>query len=155
MGRMYTAPFSNITVSVAQDCFEVLAAAGKPLAIHQVIITVSEDETNQQLRFHLARAAGSYTSGSGGGTITPVALSSSMPAAGATVERNNTTVAAVGSGTYVTLWSEGIPSQGGFSFLPTPDMRPIIHPTEAFIVSLGNNPDAAVSMCGVVVFEEL
>lgn len=152
MGRMYTAPFSAIAVTAVQDFFEVTAAAGKPLTIHQVVITQSVSETNEQFEMVLKIAASGFTSGSGGGSATIAKLSSTDPAAAATVERNNTTQA---SGTLATIWAEGIPSQGGFSYFPTPESRPVIHSGEAFLVCLGNAPAASTTFSGVVVFEEL
>lgn len=155
MNRVYYAPFQAVAVSVVQDFFEVLAATGKPVVIHQILLTAANSETNEQWTIALKRATGSYTSGSGGSTITPVASSSTMGAAATTCERNNTTQAAAGSGTLTTFWSEGIPSQGGFAWLPTPETRPVLQGSEALVVSLVNAPSAATDFNGVVVFEEL
>lgn len=152
--RMYAAPFSSVAVSVASDLFEVVAASGKPVRIHQVLVTAADSETNEQLNATFKVTTGSYTSGSGGGTITPIKLSSTLPAAATVVERNNTTQASAGAGTINAIWAEGFPLQGGLSYLPTPECRPLLQGGEAFVVSLAA-PASSTNLNGVVLFEEL
>lgn len=157
MGRLYTASFSAVAVSAAVDCFEILAASGKPFFLHEVTLSQSSDYGDaaaEGLSVLLKRATGSYTSGSGGSTATPRPHSTNDAAAGPTAETNNTTQAAAGSGALVTLRAEAFNVQAGYQYLPTPEQRPLFLPGEALVVSI-TAPADAVTLSGSVVFEEL
>lgn len=158
MGRMYRAPFSAVSVSAAVDVFEVLAANGLPFVLHSVVLGQSSDYGDAQaegLSVLVKRATGSYTSGSGGSTVTPT-KSTNDPSAGPTPETNNTTQASAGSGALTTIHADAFNVQGGFQFLPTPEERASLTflPTEACVVSI-TAPADAITLSGTLVFEEL
>jgi hypothetical protein len=155
MGRVYSAVFENVAVAAAQDFFELLAATGKPIAIHEITIADHDTDTDEKLRVRLVMGAGTVTSGSGGSTATPRPFNVSNAAAGATIEINNTTKMLVGTGALTTLKSDAFNTASGWFWVPTPECRPIIAPGDRMTVELVANPVATRNMSGCVVFEEL
>ena len=157
MGRMYSVPFSAVSVSAAQDLFEVLASTAKPIVLHEIIIAQSSDYGDaaaEGLGILVKKATGSYTSGSGGSTVTPAKHSTNDAAAGPTAEINNTSQASAGSGALTTIRAEAFNVQAGWQYLPPPEARITFLPAEAIVVSI-TAPADAVTMSGTLVFEEL
>jgi len=157
MGRFYTVSFSGVAVAAAVDAFEVLAATGKPFILHEILLAQESDYGDAQaegLRVLVKRATGSYTSGSGGGTATPAKHMTNDAAAGPTVETNNTTPAAAGSGALTTIRVEAWNIQGGYQYLPTPEQRITFLAAEACVVSI-TAPADSITLSGSLVFEEL
>lgn len=157
MGRFYSVPFSAVAVTAAQDVFEVLAASGKPFVLHEIVLGQTSDAGDSQAELEqvlIKRATGSYTSGSGGSTVTPVKHLTNDAAAGPTAEINNTTQAAQGSGTLTTIRTDCFNVQAGYQYLPTPESRILFLPAEACIVSI-TAPVDSLTMSGTLVFEEL
>ena len=91
MGLVYDAAIEAVSVSAAQDLWEVLAPSDAALLIHSISVDQSSDTDSEMLRLTSSRVTGAPTSGSGGGTITPTPVVPGAAAAGSTVERNNTT----------------------------------------------------------------
>jgi hypothetical protein len=107
-GRQYVVPFENVAVTAAQDLFMIAPATNKPcvvlgLTIDNVGGTADAGDAQEELlRIQIAR--GYATVGSGGSSVTPTKLQSSVvTAAGFTARVNDTTVAVVGAGTVETL----------------------------------------------------
>jgi hypothetical protein len=156
MARMYAVTFSALSLSGnAKDILEIIAAAGKPIRVHSALFTMADSETNEQLSIEARIATGSYTSGSGGTAVTPAKLSSTLPAASFSAEKGNSSNAASGSGALTAVHTEGIPSQGGYAWVPTPDMIPILHGGEAMVWHFVTGPAAATTINGTVYVEEL
>src|SRR5262245_9114128 len=106
MGRMYTCPLTPASQTANQDLFEILAPSDAVVIIHEYeLIQTSEvkDAEEEQLLVTEKRGVGSVTSGSGGSTVTPQPVHDGDVAFGGTVEVNNTTKIAAGSGTLETL----------------------------------------------------
>jgi hypothetical protein len=157
VGRFYSIPFSATSVSAAADLFEVLAATGKPFVLHEVAVAQSSDYGDtaaEGLSVLIKRATGSYTSGSGGSTVTPAKHLTNDAAAGPTAEVCNTTQAAAGSGALTTIRAEAFNVQAGYQFLPAPELRPLFLPAEACVVSV-TAPADALTVSGTMVIEEL
>lgn len=155
MGRMYSVPFSAVAVSVAQDLFEVLAASGKAIILHEVVVSQSTDYGDaaaEGLSILIKRGIGN-TSGSGGSTVVPVKYDTTQAAAGPTAEVNNTTQAAAGAGSLTTLRAEAFNVQGGYRYKPDQDQRPLFLPGQSCVVSV-TVPADALTMSGTLVFEE-
>jgi hypothetical protein len=156
MGRFYSVPFSATSVSAAVDAFEVLASASKPFVLHEVTIAQSSDYGDAQaegLSVLIKKATGSYTSGSGGSTVTPAKHLTNDAAAGPTAEVCNTTQAAAGSGALTTIRAEAFNVQAGYQYLPTPEQRITFLAAEAVVVSI-TAPADAVTLSGTLIFEE-
>ena len=157
MGRFYSVPFSAVAVSAAQDLFEVLASSGKPFILHEVVVAQSSDYGDAEaegLSILIKKATGSYTSGSGGSTVTPAKHATNDAAAGPTAEINNTTQASAGSGALTTIRAEAFNVQAGYQYLPTPEQRITFLAAEAVVVSV-TAPADAITVSGTLVFEEL
>lgn len=155
MGRMYSVVFENVSVTAAQDFFELTPADDKPILIHGIYLAnISEvgDAAEEMLRVAILR--GHTTGGSGGSAPTPAPLGSSAgAAAGAAAEVNNTTIAS--AGTAVTLHAESFNVRAGWQFIPTPEARPgASQANTTIVVRLMAAPADAVSMSGTLIFEE-
>lgn len=156
MGRVYSAVFEGVSVSAAQDLFEVVAPTDACVKVLGCWITNDTDEVSQQLAFKIVRGEGTVTSGSGGSTPTPRPLSKGDPAFGGTVEANNTTKMVVGTGALVTLHRESANVVGsGFAYVPPAGCEPIITPGDRLTVELVNAPGAAITLSGTILFEEI
>lgn len=156
--KVYSVTTGIQTVSVIQDLIELTAASTRAIQILEVVVAqISDygDAEAETIFMGLVRMSAAYTSGSGGSSVTPSLYGSDdLPAADATCERNNTTLAT--GGTINTLVSFGFNVQSGFHWLPPPDLRVNIAPTDAFVVRLSTTglPADELSMVCTVVFEE-
>lgn len=154
MGRLYIATISISTATAARDIFEILAASGKPVCLHEILLTtdVEKDATEEQIALTLKRVTGAPTSGSGGGTPTMVPVSPNDTAAGVTIETGNTTQ--LSGGTSVTLSQPYMNNRVGWHYLSTPEARITIDASTRLVLS-----QAAISTTaaigGHVVVEEL
>lgn len=158
MGRIYHGQVSGVTVSAAQDIFELLAPADAVLVVHSwTVFQTSDvgDAAEEILRLQTVRGVGSVTSGSGGTTVTTQPLSDGDPATGATLEANNTTQMVVGSGSLDTLeqygWNVRIP----MTTIYTPETRPVISPSNRWTLALPGAPADALTLSATVTFEEI
>jgi hypothetical protein len=150
MGRIIKIDTGWQTVSVVQDFLEVKLGTAQAAILHRAKIMQSNKEAAvdaANLQVSLQRATGSFTSGSGGGTATIVKGQSADAAHGlATIERNNTTQAVIGTGTLDEL-EPGVWNilAGEWEFCPIPELRFPLGPSEAFILSLLEAPPAALT----------
>ncbi len=150
-GRVYTAVFEEVAVSVAQDLFELVAPATGVVVVHSVTISQSSDAGDAQAEMKNILIHRGTATGSGGTTVTPSPHNVGSAAFGGVCEANNTTQSA--EGTF--LWSEGFNVQIGFFYMPPPEDRIVIPPSGLFIVELQVAPDDALTMSGNIVFEEI
>lgn len=158
MGRMYTAQFSAVAVTVAQDLFEILAATGKTVVVHEwAVFQTSDvgDAAEEIRRLECVRGVGSVTSGSGGSTPTAQPVCDSDAAAGATVEANNTTRMAAGTGSLETLEQRGWNVRVPYERVYTPETRPVVTPGNRWTVALAQAPADSLDVSGMVTFEEI
>lgn len=154
MGRMYSAVFSGVSVSAAQDLFELSAPSSAVVVVHGVSVTQDASETSEQLPFTIKRIP-SPTSGSGGAAVTPRELGGVGDAAAAsTVEANNTSRATSG-GTIETMRRRGENILSGVHWLFTPEERIVVPPSGMIVVGLEAAPGAALTMSGELIFEEI
>jgi hypothetical protein len=143
---------------VQQDFFEILAASNRVVRLHAIELeqtTEVGDAQEEGLAIILKRGVGSVTSGSGGSTGNPSALDAGDTAFAGTVEINNTTKMAVGSGTIVFIgnwaWNVRIP----FLKLFTPELRPLIKGGDRLAVELATTPADSITLSANIWFEEL
>lgn len=152
--RIYTCQFNNVAVSAVQDLFAITATASMAIKIHEIIIGQVTSTVIGNLRLSLKRMPSTVTAGSGGGAGTIQSINPSDAAATSTV-RINDTVQATTSGTAQIIRSDIYNVLNGFIYLPPIEDRPIIKPSQAFIVSLDSAPGSAETMSGNIIFEEL
>ncbi len=158
MGMLYTAQFNGVAVTAQQDFFELLVPSDCVVIVHMIQLTQTTelgDAQEEQLAILLKRGVGSVTSGSGGTTPTPAKTESGFAAAGSTVEANNTTKMATGSGTITTLDADSWNVRAEKVWLMPPELRIVLSPTERLTVELGTTPADSITMNGVIKFEEL
>jgi len=159
MGRMYTGTFKAITVTAAQDFFELLAPTDSVVVIHEWTVsqkTEIGDAQEEMLTLTTNRGVGAVTSGSGGGTITTQPVADGDVAFGGTLERNNTTIMVVGSGTLETdlevhNWNVRVP----YTRTYTPETRPCISPGNRWTLELESTPADTMDISGTITFEEI
>jgi hypothetical protein len=153
---IYSATFTGIAVTAAQDFFEILVPSDAVARILELNLTQSTDAADaqsEQLSVSVMRYTGAPTSGSGGSTITPVARESGQPASGATVERNNTTT--MTGGTAATLHSESFNVMAGLSKTWTPETAPCVSPGNYLVVRLNGAPADSVTFDGTIYWDEI
>lgn len=160
MGRIVHVDTGYQTVSAVQDFLEIKADTDQTFVLHSLMIMQSSDETSAEaelLKISTKRLTGSFTSGSGGGSAT-IVLNNKADAAHslATIERNNTTQAGIGTGTLEELGG----LCGVFNVLAgewertlIPELRPVFGPSEALIFSLEETPADALTLRAVAIIE--
>ena len=156
MGRMYVVTFENVSVSAAQDFFELVPADDKPVRLHSLELSQSSDAGDSEeelLRVKVIR--GHTTSGSGGTSPTPRNLHSATgAAAGFTAEVNNTTIAS--AGTTHDLWAATFNVRAGLEKVWTPETMPGAgQGSTTIVVRLMAAPGDALTMSGTLYVEEL
>lgn len=158
MGRIYTAIFKGIAVTAAQDLFEVLAPTDAIVVIHEWEVgqtTELGDAAEEQLLLTTNRGVGSVTSGSGGASVTPQPVEDGDAAFGGTVERNNTTIMAVGTGTLEELETYVWNVRQSLRQVYTPETRPVISPGNRWTLESESTPADSITMSGRLVLEEI
>jgi len=154
MAQYYSVEFENISVSAAQDFFELTPATNRPITIMGWIFTqISDvgDAEEEVLRVKVIR--GHATSGSGGGTSTPAPLDPRSAAAGFTCETNNTTIAS--AGTAVDLYAGGFNVRVGDLVMLPPELGLGCDATQTLIVlRLMAAPADAITLSGTVFVKE-
>ena len=152
---IHMATFAAVSVSAAQDLFEIVAPAAIKVDIREIRIGQYSDFGDSSAELLSLRIIRGYTtSGSGGSSVTPVKreAASVLTAATTTVEANNTTVAQ--DGTAEVLLADSFNVAGGFRYYPVPEERIRLQAGERLVVRIAAPADA-LTMNGTVVFEEL
>lgn len=153
MGRMYSIALSAVSYSAAGDFFELNPASGKPCVLHYIRVSATASETADQVRVTIERNTGTFGSGTGGASATSVRMNLNDATSGATAEAGNTTGA---TGTYEIIHDEGVDVRAGFTYLPTPEMRPVFfNATSVLVVRLKSAPAASTAFSGTLVYEEI
>lgn len=153
MGAVYAANFENVSVSVAQDLFEIASSATNMIRLRRVRIS-SAKTTSEVLRLTINRNTGAATSGSGGSTPTIRTVSPGARTALSTVEANNTT--RVASGTKETIVAEQWNAITTYEWVPTDSQAQIeMGLSDHLTVALEAAPAAAILMSGWIEWEEI
>lgn len=158
MPRRYIAKFSDVTVSAAQDLFEIAAPSTGIVRVLEWAISQNSDVGDAEeelLRIEEVRGDGTVTSGSGGSSVTPQPIDNGDAAAGSTVEANNTTRMAVGTGTLDELQQYGWNVRVMLEKIYTPETCPVITPSDRWTLALDDTPADALTVSGHVIFEEI
>jgi len=155
-GRIYTVVFGAVSVSAAQDFFEISPADDKPvqlvgITIDQTGISDVGDAQEELLRWQVIR--GYTTSGSGGSAPTPRPLAPNDVAAGFAAEVNNTTVA--NTGTAVTLHEGAFNVRSGLIFWWPEGTEPGASQGNTTIVVRTVAPSDAITFSGTLYVREL
>ncbi len=147
--------FSGVSVTAAQDLFEILPAADHPVRLLGLFLSQSSevgDSAEEMMRLQIIR--GHTSGGSGGSSATPVPIDPGDPAAGFAAGVNNTTIAS--SGTTTILHSECLNERVGMGLWWTPECAPIANQANTTIViRLLDAPADSVTMSGTLYVEEM
>lgn len=156
MGRMYTATFAGVAVTVAVDFFEFNTPATCSTVIHAIDIgqsTESGDAAEEFLRWFIKSAhTTSGTTGQSSATPAPLDTGNTMAALNTAVEICNT-VQATG-GTPKTHWASTFNVRAGLLWIPTPECRLVIAPSTRLVIGIASTPGDSITFDGTVAFEE-
>lgn len=165
---VFSAAFSAVAVSAAQDLFEIVAPANSRVRLLEIDIgqysdsgAATADLAAAEIEImSIAIHRGHTVSGSGGSTVTPANVNPYGRAAGATVEANNTTVATTSG---VLLWASTWHAQAGYIWRPPEDMprgldpfrrHILIKPSQRLVIRI-TAPADAITTNGSILFEEI
>lgn len=155
MGMIYALSFSSVAVTAQQDFFEYTAPSDAIAIIHSVELTQSTDvgdaASEGLVILHKRGATSSGTAGTQ--ATTPAPLEFGFAAAGGVCDLNNTAKAS--GGTIVTLHSSNWIIQSPYLWLPTPEYRHVLSPSQRYTVELGTTPADSITMSGTMIFEEI
>lgn len=156
MGRIYTAQVNGVSVTAAQDIFEVISTSTQVITIHSCFIGQESDEGDAQaemLGVLVKRASGSYNTGTTGSTTpTPAPHRFIDGTFGGTVRANATGQASAGSGALTTILAETWNVQAGWYYTPTPEERIVLNPSQALVVSIPA-PTDVITLSARITFE--
>lgn len=147
--NVFTVSFSNITVSAAQDLFQLTAPTGFRLEIVDVRfgqISDAGDAAAELLAVTIKRGG---VAGSGGSAVTPVQTRAAGRIAGTTAARNNTTQSA-GTTLISDVWNVMAP----YLYRPGEAERITVEPGQIVAVGI-TAPADSLSMYGSITFAEV
>lgn len=154
MGMIYSITFAAVAVTAQQDFFEYTAPSDAIGVIHMVELTQTTDVGDTASEgLAITHKRGATVSGSGGSSFTPLPLDFGYAAAGGVAEINNTTVA--NTGTIVNLHASSWIIQSPYLWLPTPEYRHILSPSQRYTVQLGTTPADSITCSGTMIIEEI
>lgn len=152
MPRQYAVSFTAVAITATQDIFELNAPAAGVVRLMGLVFGQSSDQGDtaaEALDIRVIR--GHATSGSGGSAFTPIPLNSSDPAASATCEINNTTVAS--TGTAVNLLCDTVNLQAGYQIWWPPEAMPMARNSERINVRI-SAPADSITASGTLYYVE-
>lgn len=155
-GRCYTVIFDNVSVSAAQDLFEITPADDKPVEIVGLFLSQTGnsdigDAAEECLPIQIIR--GHTTSGSGGTAPTPRPVDRTDTAAGFTAEVNNTTIAS--AGTTVTLHADNFNVRVGYqNWWPEGTEPQASQGDTTIVVRMPRAPADAITLSGTLYLRE-
>lgn len=152
--RLYAVTIDAVAVSALQDLFNVTATSGMALRIHSLTLGQKTLTTWEGKQVLCKRMPATVTAGSGGSVATPRPLINGDAAATFTAHINDTTPMTT-NGTAVALYSDVWHFLNGLLWLPPPEHRPIIAPSQGFAVALPTAPSGSMTVSGTLIVEEL
>lgn len=161
---IFTATFSAIAVSAAQDVFEIVAPSNSRVAIRRILLgqyTLDEETIAESDLVGVQIIRGYTTTGSGGAAVNAKNIDEYGPDDNCTIARNNDTLATAGSP--FILVSEAWNVMGGYVW-PTTFPPSILYPNKTGLIIIKPStrlvvriiaPKASMTMNGTLEFEEL
>jgi hypothetical protein len=155
-GRVATVVFAAVSVSAAQDFFEITPADDKPVEIIGLMLTQVGnsdvgDAAEEILRFSIIR--GHTTSGSGGSAPTPRAIKPASTVS-FTAEVNNTTIASAGT-THI-LHEDAFNVRAGYiNWWPLGAEPKASQADTTIVVRLNTAPADAITLSGTLYVREM
>jgi hypothetical protein len=139
MGRIYACTYNGTLANANGDAdlIEIVPASNKPVKLRGFMVSQSTETDQEGLRITVKRLPATFTSGSGGSSVTPIPCDSADVAAGAACECNNTTVATTSS-TAVTLFDAAwnVRNSPFDYWFPSAEFSPKVKGAEGMVVRL-------------------
>ena len=157
MGRMFQANIDEPAATTQRDLLELVAPSGSSIVIHRVVLTTSiETDANEvQDKLDVFRYVGGFTAGATSiETPAAFALGTTGATEDATTVTHGATTQTTG-GTAEALATIYMNNRLGWEYLPTPEERVTIAPTDAFTIQMTAVFAASTGVAGYVVFEEI
>jgi len=132
----------------AGDIVEIAAPTDAIVKIHTVHVSNADTEVDDSTEIKVSKRA---TSGTGGATPTAAKVETGSRAFGGTVEEASTVDA---SSTETFVWSEGMSTLAGFTKIWTPELRPVLSPSEIIVLNMVDSITAQ-AIVYVIEFEEI
>jgi len=152
MPAVYSLPISAVAVTAVQDILEILAPSVRSTRLLRVVIDQTGLTASELLRVTIKLVTGAPTSGSGGGTVTPVPPNSLFGSSGLTVERNNTT--RISGGTQTIYADKTFNVLAGFDWVASRDEEAPESPGAAYhVIGLETAPSASMNLSGYALVE--
>lgn len=160
--RQYSVAFEAVSITVAQDLFNIAPGADKP--IHLVGLTLAAaggtadagDAQEELLRVSVRRFAATVTAGTGGSTPTAVPKDSDDTAAGTTCRANDGTTRASTSGTNWLWHADGWNQRVPYAMWWPENFQLSAQTTgQRIIVGLDTAPADALLVSGTLYFDEV
>ncbi len=149
MGRLYTLEFTDIDVTAIQDFFQ-LEAITVPVILHAIFLSQNTDVGDAAAE-NLTVRIRKVTDAVGDVTVEGK-LDNRDSAALANLNVNDTTPLTTGAKTiHAECWNVAIP----FIWMPPPELRIVISPSDAVTVNLPTAPTDSLTISGVMYFEEI
>ena len=149
MGRMYTATFTDVAVTAAQDLWQIEANTAQ-IAICGIFFgqaTDYGDAAAEGLEIRIRRVTDALTN-----VTAEVALDPNDAASLADINVNDTTQLTTGAtNIHAEVWNIQLP----FVYLPPPDMRPLVEIGNVITVGLMDAPTDSITMSGTLYFKEI
>lgn len=156
MPNIYNCPIPATAVTVQVDLWEIVVPATKVVYIHEISLGQSSDVGDAQeeiIGIELRRGVGSTTGTGGTQAATPAKTETGDGTPGTTYDYLNTTLMTAGTITLIELKPWNV--RGEFLYLPTPEKRPILAPSERLAVRLVAAPADSLTIFGNLTLEEV
>lgn len=152
---MYSVSVTGVSVTAAQDLFELTPADDKPIRVAGLWIAQTSDAGDAEEEIlEILIKRGNTTSGSGGTTPAIETINPTDGAAGFTAEANNTTRAS--AGTADNLLHDGWNVRVPYQLLLPEDMRPSASQANTtLVIGLEDAPADAITLSATVMIEEV
>ncbi len=149
MGRRYSVGFTDVAVTAIQDLFQIEAKT-VPVILHSIVLSQNSDVGDaaaENLTVRIRRVTDALTN-----VTAEVKLDNRDADALADLNVNDTTPFTTGAVTiHPECWNIAIP----FIWMPPPELRIIVPVDEVVTVNLVSAPNDALTMSGVMYFEEI
>lgn len=150
MGRIYSFAFSGSAETAATGLMELNNGSDRISLIHEIGISQLLDVADAEEEMLLLNVKKGVTAGTAGTGATEVQFDAGDAAPVATGEYSQGTSTG-GSLIQSVYWNIRIP----FQHIYTPETRPVLGPSEVFVVELATAPADSVTFGGYLIWEEI
>lgn len=155
IGRIYTIPFSRVTITAVQDLWNAAATASMVFELHSINLGCESATAAEECAIQIKRMTATVTNGTGGASVTPVPNASTQAAATITCRCNDASTRATTSGSTTVLFSDTWQMTNGYVFQWAPEDRLQFSLSQNLIIGLETAPSASHVSSGVITVAEL